>query len=221
MSAPPRRRPERIPVLEGASARDLGRVAEAIRAGAVIALLTETIWGLSADPFSLEAMERAAALKGRRRERGFLCLVPSLDALPSLGVLPDRRTLAALGTLWPAPVTVILPSARPPAASGGLSTIAVRVPAAEPLLRLLRATGPLASTSANLEGAAPATTADELERTFGEGISWIVGDRCPPDARPSTLVDAAADSPRIVRAGSGEAEAKEFLRALGGYPESL
>jgi L-threonylcarbamoyladenylate synthase len=213
--------PGRVSRLEDANAQDLFRISGAIRAGGVIALLTETLWGLSADPFSGPAMERVASLKGRSPARGFLCLIPALDALPSLGVSLDRRMAAALERLWPAPVTVVLPSARPPAASGGLATVAVRIPSAEALLRLLRATGPLASTSANVEGAAPAATADEIERSFGGRISWIVGDKCPANALPSSLVDAVSRPARIVRAGSGAEAAEDFIRALDGYPESL
>ena len=214
-------RPARIPDLAHAGENEIGLVAASVRAGEVVALLTETLWGLSGDPYSPSAMARVAALKGRSPARGFLCLVPSVDAVGALGAETGARLRAALECLWPAPVTVVLRSRRPPAASGGLATVAVRVPSAEPLRRLLLTTGPLASTSANLEGAEPAATADEIDRAFGSGISWIIGDRCATNARPSTLVDASVAPPRIVRRGAGDSEAAHFIQSLGGYPETL
>ncbi len=202
-------------------AEELREIVEAVREGEVIALLTETLWGFSADPFSCGAMERLVALKGRGIGKGFLCLVPSLDSLAPLGVTVDGRTMDALRRLWPSPVTVVLPSVRPPPASGGLSTVAVRMPSSEALLRLLLATGPLASTSANTEGDTPVTTAIEVERLFGDRVAWIVGEMSSPDARPSTVVDMTAKPMRVLRAGAGDFVAKRFVREIEGYPESL
>ena len=213
-------RPGRIGSLAHARAEELRGVVEAVRAGEVIALMTETLWGLSADPFSRLAMERLATLKGRDGGKGFLCLVPSLDSLATLGVSVNERTMDALRRLWPSPVTVILPSARLLPASGGFSTVAVRMPAAEALLCLLRATGPLASTSANTEGDTPATTVVEVERLFGDRVAWIVGEMCSPDARPSTVVDATAQPARVLRAGAGDSAVERFIREIEGYPES-
>lgn len=214
-------RPRRVGSLPDARPEDLRGVVEAVRAGEVIALLTETLWGLSADPFSDRAMERLAELKDREVGKGFLCLVPSLDWLPTLGVSVNERTMDALRRLWPSPVTVVLPSARQLPASGGLSTVAVRMPACEELLHLLRATGPLASTSANAEGDTPATTALEIERLFGDRVAWIVGEMCSPDARPSTIVDATARPAVVLRAGAGGSAVERFIREIDGYPESL
>lgn len=214
-------RPGRIGSLEDAGAEELRGVVEAVRTGEVIALLTETLWGLSADPFSGQAMERLAELKGREVGKGFLCLVASLDSLPTLGVFLQERTMDALRRLWPSPVTVVLPSARPLAATGGLLTVAVRMPASEALLRFLQATGPLASTSANTEGKTPVTTAVEVERLFGDRVAWIVGEMCSPDARPSTVVDATACPARVLRAGAGDSAAERFIREIERYPESL
>jgi len=214
-------RPARIASLAGATAEELKPVVEAVRAGEVIALLTETLWGLSADPFSRQAMERLVGLKGREARKGFLCLVPSLDSLAALGVTVDRRMADALRRLWPSPVTVVLPSARPLPASGGLATVAIRMPDSEALLSFLRETGPLASTSANTEGAPPVSTAIEVERLFGDRLAWIVGGICTPEARPSTLLDATAIPARILRPGAGDAAAGRFLLEIEGYPESL
>jgi L-threonylcarbamoyladenylate synthase len=217
----PAGRPARIADLASAADDEVAAVAAAIREGKVVALLTETLWGLSGDPFSPTVMARIAALKGRSPARGFLCLAPSAGSVAALGAEVDDALRAALERLWPSPVTVVLASGHPLAASGGLPTVAVRVPSSVPLRRLLRETGPLASTSANLEGMAPASTADEIEALFGPGIAWIVGGDCPPDARPSSLVDASVWPPRLLRRGAGDEEAGQFIRALGGYPESL
>src|SRR5512140_2300191 len=97
-------RPGRIESLADGRAEALREVVEAVRAGGVIALLTETLWGLSADPLSGLAMERLADLKGRKVGKGFLCLVPSLDSLSTLGVSVNERTMDALRSLWPSPV---------------------------------------------------------------------------------------------------------------------
>jgi tRNA A37 threonylcarbamoyladenosine synthetase subunit TsaC/SUA5/YrdC len=95
------------------------------------------------------------------------------------------------------------------------------MPANEALLRLLRETGPLASTSANTEGAAPASTAEEIERLFGDRVAWIVGEMCTAGGRPSTVVDASARPARILRSGAGDTAAARFMQDLEGYPTGL
>ena len=99
-------RPARIPDLAHAGENEIGLVAASVRAGEVVALLTETLWGLSGDPYSPSAMARVAALKGRSPARGFLCLVPAVDAGGALGAETGaRRSFSGRG-------------ARPPRAAG-------------------------------------------------------------------------------------------------------
>jgi tRNA threonylcarbamoyl adenosine modification protein (Sua5/YciO/YrdC/YwlC family) len=213
--------PRRVRALPVASEADLEEIARAVGRGDVIALATETLWGLSADPMSGEAIARLEAAKGRSGGKGFLVLVAGYSQLGRLGVEVAEAVREALGRLWPAPVSVVLPLARPIPASRGLQTLALRKPADPGLRDLLRRTGPLASTSANHEGGTPASTADEIERAFGDRLSWIVGEDRPVGEVASTIVDASSRATRLVRNGAGDEAAARFMRSLDGNPTRL
>jgi tRNA threonylcarbamoyl adenosine modification protein (Sua5/YciO/YrdC/YwlC family) len=190
---------------------EVPEIGAALASGALIALATETLWGFSADPFSEDAIRRLASVKGRISGKGFLVLVSSLDDLERLGVGIGERMASALGVLWPAPVTVILPALRILPAAAPLTSLAVRIPADERLRNFLGRVGPLASTSANREGEAPSRSASEIDQRFGDQLAWIVGEGPQGEQRPSTLVDATAEVARIIRRGAGDPEAERFV----------
>ena len=215
------RRPERLDFHRPLGAAALERVLAAVRAGEVMALPTETLWGLSADPFSSAAAERLAVLKGRGPGKPVLVLIGGWDDLDGLGVVVAEPVRRALRRLWPAPVTVILPLVRPLPAAGGGPGLAVRMPDHDLLRSLLARTGPLSSTSANRAGEAPALTAEEIERLFGDRLALILDGDVPIGSRPSTLVDALQSPPLVVRPGAGEASASAFVSDACRYAESL
>jgi len=198
------------------SDRALDAAVRAIGEGGVIALPTDTLYGLGADPFRLDAVARVFAVKGRLAERALPLIAADIDQVADrLGRLPDLgRRLAA--RFWPGPLTLLLtaPPALAPDVSGGTGTVGVRVPAHAVARALCRACGtPLTATSANISGAAPAADPGEVERTLGARIDLLVDAGATPGGPPSTIVDATGASPRLVRQGAiAWEEIQEYLR---------
>lgn len=142
-------------------------LARLLRRGGVVAIPTGSSYGLAADPHSAEGVERIYRLKERERGKPLPLVVADLEQVAALGLDPAAPELAAAARLWPAPLTVVSPLragfGSPPAAAGG-TTLAVRVPAHEPLRAVLHALGfGLTATSANLSGEPPLVDALAVE----------------------------------------------------------
>ncbi len=181
--------------------------AEEIRAGRVVAIPTDTVYGLAADPFCPEAVERLFRLKGRPEHKPILLLVASRLQVEALAErLPPAFDRLA-GRFWPGPVTVVLPAlpSVPERITAGTGTVAVRMPGSPLTLRIIRAAGvPLTGTSANRSGRPAARSAREVAEQF-PGASLTVLDGGPAaSALPSTIVDLTGE-PRIVREGAAPA----------------
>ena len=185
-----------------------GALAEAVRAiggGGVIALPTDTLYGLAADPFRPDAVARVFDVKGRAAERALpLIAADAAQVADRLGVMPElARRLAS--RFWPGPLTLLLPAptAMAPGVSGGTGSVGVRIPSHAVARALCRACGTLlTATSANLSGAAPSADPDEIERTLGDRIDILVDAGTTPGGPPSTIVDATGVSARLVREGA-------------------
>ena len=181
---------------------------EAVRAvlrGGVIAMPTDTLYGLAVDPFQAEAVERVFVVKGRAAERALPLVVADVDQVTMwLGGLPPvGERLAA--RFWPGPLTLLLtaPAALPPAVSSGTARVGVRVPAHAVTRALCRACGrPLTATSANISGAAASANPDDIARTLGGRIDVLVDAGMAPGGPPSTIVDVTGSVPVLVRTGA-------------------
>ncbi len=173
-----------------------------VSAGGVLAIPTDTLYGLAADPLSEAGVERVYTLKGRESGKALPVLASSVVSIESLGVVLDERLRAALSRLWPAPVTVVLPLASPIPASGGERTLAVRIPDRPLLCDLLRRVGPLTATSANRSGDPSARSAAEVALAFGSSVPLVLDGGPSESALPSTLVDATTRPPRVLREGA-------------------
>jgi L-threonylcarbamoyladenylate synthase len=189
------------------------RVAAAIRQGGVVAIPTDTLYGLAGNPFLPGVAERIFRIKRRPESRPILLLVDSMERLQGLvcGPPPVFRKIAA--EFWPGPLTVILRASDfvPEAITAGTGTVAVRWPAAALPRALIRAAGsPLTATSANLSGHRAAETAAEVECQLGGHVDCIVDGGRAPRTRPSTILDLTKEY-RIVREG---AVAASRLRAF-------
>ncbi len=182
----------------------LAGAADGVRAvlagGGIVALPTETFYGLAVRPDDETAVRRVFALKGRPADRALLVVAASVAQLASW-VRIASRWRARLEAVWPAPVTVVLPSARASAAAGA-ATLAVRVPAHRLLRELLAELGPLTATSANASGAPPCTRPDDVARTLGHGLALLLDGGETPGGAASTLLDLTADPPVVLRAGA-------------------
>ena len=169
--------------------------------GGVAAVPTETFYGLAADPASEPGIRRIFDAKGREDDKPLPVVFASRGQLEGLGVEPDAG-LQRWFAIWPAPLTVVLPIREPIAASRGLSTLGVRVPALPALVALLEATGPLTATSANRAGEPPLSDPDAVAAAFGERVDLLVDGGRTPGGMPSTLLDATAEPPTVLRAGA-------------------
>lgn len=185
---------------EAPAGADLDDLASLLLGGGIVLLPTDTIYGLHAVATNDRAVERLANVKGRDEAKPFVVVGTSLEQLAGIGidVQPEIRTL--LASLWPAPLTAILPLVRPVAASRGAASLAVRVPALAWLRDLAARTGPLASSSANRSGEAPISAPDEIASDLQERIDGIV-DRGVCAGEPSTIVDFTGE-PRLIREGN-------------------
>ena len=180
------------------------RVAQLIRGGEVVAVPTDTVYGLAADPFRQGVAERIFEIKQRPESNPILLLIDSPEQLRDVArdLPPAFPGIAA--AFWPGPLTIVVPaSARVPAAvTAGTGTVAVRLPAASLIRRLIRASGcPLTGTSANLSGSPAATTADEVKRQLSGRAYHIVDGGRSRLRQLSTILDLTSE-PRIVRQGA-------------------
>ena len=182
------------------TALQLNQVAELLRGGGVALLPTDTIYGLHASALDEAAVARIGDIKGRADTKPFVVLASSLDDLTKLGVDADPELLRALDSIWPAPLTAILPLSRPIAASRGAATVAVRIPKLAWLRELVSRTGPLVSTSANRSGEPPVQSPSQLARELQDSLDAVV-DGGVLEAQPSAILDLTAAEPRFIREG--------------------
>lgn len=197
------------------SPADLSRAAELLRQGEIVALPTETVYGLAADALNTVAVRKIFEAKGRPFLDPLIVHVSDLDALARVAV-PDAR-LARLAAFWPGPLTVILPRREcvPDLVTAGKSTVAVRIPA-HPLFReTLRLSGPpLAAPSANPFGYVSPTTAGHVRDSLGARCPWIVdGGPCAHGVESSIIDLTHPDRVRLLRPGPISVEQLEA--ALG------
>jgi L-threonylcarbamoyladenylate synthase len=184
-------------------AAGLARATAALGGGAVIAIPTDTVYGLAALPTLPEATERIFAAKHRPLDLVLPVLVA--DAAQALdlgqGLSPAAERLMARH--WPGPLTVVLeraPAAADLALGGGSQTIGLRCPDHDGVRELCALVGPLATTSANRHGEPPITDARTVADTFGAELALVLdGGECA--GLPSTVVDCTQDPPRLLREG--------------------
>ena len=175
-------------------------IAKILSNGAVVLMPTDTIYGLHALATNEDAVARVADIKGREETKPFIVLASSIEQLAPLGVIAERETLDALASIWPAPLTAILPLREPIAASRGASTLAVRIPALEWLRELVARTGPLVSTSANRSGERAISDPNFLARDLQERLDAII-DGGVRNGEPSAILDLTSGEPHFLREG--------------------
>lgn len=168
----------------------------------VVAVPTETYYGLAVSAFDRVACARVFEIKARASSKALPCIVSGIEQLGSVAseISPLASELAA--RFWPGPLTLIVPARASVAAASDDGTVAVRV-SSLPLARELAAiAGPVTATSANVSGAPPATTADEVIAQFGDAVDLVLDGGVTPGGPASTIVDVTQATPKLVREGA-------------------
>jgi len=195
----------------------LREAAAAVRRGDLVVLPTDTVYGIGADAFTPSAVDALLAAKGRGRDLPVPVLIGSWRTLDGIvgTVSPVVRELVE--AFWPGGLTLVVTHTPSLAWDLGDSagTVAVRMPLHPVALELLRETGPMAVSSANFTGSAPALTAQQAENQLGGAVEvYLDGGPCP-DSRASTIIDVTRDVPRVLREGAVPLDAlREVLPAL-------
>lgn len=212
--------------LEADSPEKFRRAVEAaaalLRQGQVVALPTETVYGLAANALDPVAVRRVYEVKGRPASNPLIVHVASLEmARDCVSVWPETAERLARA-FWPGPLTLVLPKADsiPPEVTGGGNTVAIRWPA-HPFIQavILECQFPLAAPSANLANRVSPTTAEHVLAQLNGRIPLVVdGGPCAVGIE-STVIDLARQPPRILRPGMIHAEAlAPLLPGLGQAP---
>jgi len=169
----------------------LTRAAQLVRGGGVVAFPTDTVFGLGAAADDEVARRRVFRIKGRPVGLPLILMVAAESQLEGF-VHVDARSEAIMRRWWPGPLTLIL------YAKGG-GTLGVRIPKHKVALDLLRAAGPLMTTSANLHGKDPAMTAAEADLP---GVVAVLDGGAPPGGIVSTVLDLTGPEPHVLREGA-------------------
>lgn len=204
-------------VLRADDPEAIRRAVDVLRAGEVIALPTDTVYGLGADSRLGPAIKRLYQIKERDRGKAIpLLLAHAEDMIQVASRVPDIAWRLAR-QFWPGALTMVLPRAAHllRVLTPNSESVAVRVPAHPTVLRLVALLGaPLATTSANISGEREAVTAEEVQAVLGERVPLILDDGRCPGGVASTVIDVTADPPRILRRGALGDEVEAFLQAL-------
>ena len=173
--------------------------------GGVVALPTDTLYGLAADPFSLAGVARVFAVKGRGADRALPLIAADAEQVAEhLGQLPPAGQRLA-ERFWPGPLTLLVTAPRGLArdVTGGTGTVGVRVPADAVARAICAEAGrPITATSANASGEPPTPDPDQVERTLGDRIDLLIDTGTTRGGAASTIVDVTGADPVLVRAGA-------------------
>jgi L-threonylcarbamoyladenylate synthase len=203
----------------------LAAAASAILAGELVVLPTDTVYGVGADAFSPAAVRRLLAAKGRGRDMPSPVLVGTVRAATALVEDLGQDGQRLIDEFWPGALTIVCRATRTLSWDLGdtKGTVAIRMPQDPVALDLLRETGPMAVSSANLTGSAPPTTAAEAKDQLGESISVYLDGGATVGGVASTIVDLTGPQPRLLRRGAisvGSLREVAAVTAGGDAPES-
>jgi L-threonylcarbamoyladenylate synthase len=206
----------------GIDDEELGRAADMLGRGELVAVPTETVYGLAGDAANPEAVRRIFAAKGRPADHPLIVHLPGIEALDEWAAEVPESAHKLARAFWPGPLTLILPKADHVSdlVTGGQNTVGLRVPGHPVTLRLLEILGrAVAAPSANRFGRISPTTADHVIGEFEgrDSVSAVIdGGPCEVGVE-STIVDCTGDVPRVLRPGMISIE--QLGRVLGQTPE--
>lgn len=179
--------------------------AAVLKAGGLVAFPTETVYGLGADALNEEAAGKIYAAKGRPSDNPLIAHIAGIEDLDQLvSAVPEAGRLL-IEAFWPGPLTIIFPKSCivPYGTTGGLDTVAVRMPSDPVASCLIRLAGvPIAAPSANLSGRPSPTTAEHVRRDLSGRIDLILDGGPVGIGLESTIVDVSCQIPTVLRPGA-------------------
>jgi L-threonylcarbamoyladenylate synthase len=186
---------------------DLQRAVACLQGGGIVAIPTETSYGLAVDPFNERALRSLFLLKRRELHKPILVLVNNVSQLDMIVAAVPVEYKSLMDTFWPGPLTLIFPGRQDlsPLLTGGTGTVGVRIsshPIAAKLCDLWG--GPITATSANISGSSPANSAEEIHTIFASHIDCILDGGKSPGGICSTIVGIQNKSLKLMRAGKIE-----------------
>lgn len=172
-----------------------------LKNGAVGVLPTDTVYGLVCVADNQPAVERLYGLKKREKKPGTV-IAADIDQLVKLGI--KYRYLKAVEQYWPGAISVVLSFSDPDKnyLRAGLLTLAVRIPKDKKLSILLKQTGPLLTTSANVPGKSPANNIAEAQKYFADKVDFYVNGGDLSNRKPSTIIKIIDDEVEVLRHGA-------------------
>lgn len=196
----------------------------AIRNGKLVAIPTETVYGLGANGLDPEAMDRIYAAKGRPSDNPLILHVPDAESIKPLVLEVTKTAQKLMDAFWPGPLTITLPKSDlvPDRATGGLPRVALRCPDHAICHELLVAVGvPVAAPSANISGRPSPTTAEDVYHDMNGRIEYILDDGPCTIGVESTVVEVHDDAVTILRPGGITKEMLETVVAHVDYDPNL
>lgn len=187
-----------------ARADGLAAAARAVRAGNLVVLPTDTVYGIGCDAFSATAVQSLLAAKGRDPDMPVPVLVGSWSTIDGLVIGVPSAARELIEAFWPGGLSLVLPHAPSLAWDLGTTrgTVMLRMPLHPVALELLRDVGPMAVSSANRSGSAPAVDATDAAAQLGDRVGVYLDGGPSVDNVASTIVDLTADTPRVLREGT-------------------
>ncbi len=198
-----------------ADALAVAEAATQLRAGSIVAVPTETVYGLAADASNASAVAKIYAAKGRPDFNPLIVHVPDTETAENIAHFDDKA-VALADRFWPGPLTLVLPMKADakiaPAVTAGLPTIALRCPAHPVMQALMLASGlVVAAPSANRSGGISPTTAEHVAASLGDAVPLIIDAGRSRAGLESTIVAVRADGWQILRPGPITAEQIEAV----------
>jgi L-threonylcarbamoyladenylate synthase len=195
-----------------------------LRSGGIVALPTDTVYGIAVSLETPGGVERLFEVKRRPPDKGIMLLLESVDQAPEIGVMTPAA-LALAEACWPGGLTVVVPQRAdvplPAVLTAGTATIGLRVPDHAAPRALAAGVGPLPTTSANVSGVPEARNAQEIEAQLGDVIDLILDGGAAHRGPASTVVDCSTDLPRVLRVGAVPLEAVIEILTSAGVPHDL
>ncbi|ASJ00161.1 L-threonylcarbamoyladenylate synthase [Thermococcus gorgonarius] len=201
---------------EGVQRDKLSVAARILKKGGLVAFPTETVYGLGADALNESAVRRIFEAKGRPADNPLIVHIAEVEWLEKLAKEVPEKAWKLAEKFWPGPLTIVLPARDtvPRTTTGGLDTVALRMPAHPIALELIRLSNvPVAAPSANISGRPSPTSADHVIEDFYGKIDCIVDGGETPIGVESTVIDLTSEVPLLLRPGGLPVE--EIKKVIG------